>query len=216
MGSDNDGKMGAHGLPEMTEEEKGAPSLLKQVLSVIIPLAVGAGIGLVVVKCLEQGSTKLDLVTSHELHHLFLSAMVFGRCVGWLNTYPMQHKSRILRGKSGNLRANMVFYRKLNEDENSGYIGMESEGDVGKYNRANRSLTHFTENALPTAMSILLAGFVFPTSTLCLTSVYALGRILHQRGYAEGGYGFQGHAPGFILSAVADFSLQGLEKHACE
>lgn len=60
---------------------------------------------------------------------------------------------------------------------------MVEEGDVGAYNRANRSLHHFVENASALVAGFALSSFVFPLPTFVLVSVYSLGRVLHQNGY---------------------------------
>merc|ERR1712064_251269 len=101
----------------------------------------------------------------------------------------------IMRAKSGNLRANMQIFKQLGASSDAPYIVLETEGPIGSYNRANRSLTHFIENSIPTAIFVVLVGFVFPFPAMVLTAVFALGRVMHQMGYASGGYG--AHGPGF-------------------
>lgn len=48
-----------------------------------------------------------------------------------------------MRLSSGNLRANMMIYKQLGSKDGQ-YVVLETEGPVGCYNRANRSLFHFT------------------------------------------------------------------------
>merc|ERR1712154_340552 len=140
--------------------------------------------------------------------YLFLAAAVFGFVVDWVNQYPMLYKTMVMRFGSGNLRANMMIYKAAGSNEKAPYVVLETEGPVGSYNRANRSLTHFVENSLPVVLSILLAGRVFALPTLILTASFALGRILHQFGYATVGYG--AHAPGYMLAMLSSVVLQGL------
>mmetsp|Transcript_3807 Transcript_3807/g.10256 ORF Transcript_3807/g.10256 Transcript_3807/m.10256 type:complete len:134 (+) Transcript_3807:2-403(+) len=115
-----------------------------------------------------------------------------------------------MTGKSGNLRANMFIF-KVATPINSAkfpYVVMEEEGGIGEYNRANRSMNHFVENAAGVMLAVLLAGFVFPTPTAVLVVLFSIGRVLHQTGYAAGGYGK--HAPGFMLSTITQMALIGL------
>jgi len=140
--------------------------------------------------------------------YFFAAAAVFGLVVDWVNNYPMLYKTMVMRFGSGNLRANMMIYKSAGGDAKAPYVILETEGPVGSYNRANRSLTHLIENSLPVVLSILLAGRIFAFPTLCLTSLFALGRILHQFGYATVGYG--AHAPGFMLASASSAVLQGL------
>lgn len=46
-----------------------------------------------------------------------------------------------------------------------------------------------------------LAGYVFPLPVAIVVAIYVLGRVVHQIGYASGGYGK--HAPGFALAMLA-------------
>merc|ERR1719350_1958304 len=120
----------------------------------------------------------------------------------------MLYKTMVMRFGSGNLRANMMIYKTAGADATAPYVILETEGPVGAYNRANRSLTHLIENSLPVILCVLLAGRVFALPTLALTAVFAAGRILHQIGYASIGYG--AHAPGFFLAMLSTGVLEGL------
>lgn len=214
MGSDNE-KLGVNGLPEMTAEEKnaGGPATLKTILVVSVILAVGVGVGFAVTKLelLDPSSAaKIAVITSLDLHFVYLAVIFFGRLTAFLNFFPMGYKEQIMRSKSGNLRANMYFYKQLNKDNNTNltYIGLEDEGSVGCYNRANRSLNHFVENSIPVALTMVLAGYVYPRFACMLTAVFAIGRIMHQTGYSAGGYG--AHGLGFGVAMLASTTLEGL------
>jgi len=112
-------------------------------------------------------------------------------------------------GKAGNLRANQIFYKKLivSSVEDSSYIGMVEDGDVGAYNRANRSLHHFVENGSAIVACAALSSYIFPMPAFVLSSVYCAGRIIHQSGYANG-YG--SHGVGFLLSSLSGQIIDGL------
>eukprot|EP00930_Biecheleria_cincta_P038596 TRINITY_DN26509_c0_g1_i1.p1 TRINITY_DN26509_c0_g1~~TRINITY_DN26509_c0_g1_i1.p1 ORF type:complete len:243 (+),score=38.22 TRINITY_DN26509_c0_g1_i1:199-927(+) len=175
-----------------------------------IPRAIGFGIAFAIYK---YGKTQLydknmAVLKDHELGYLYLAAVVMGFLVSWINNYPMLYKNMVMRMNSGNLRANMMFYKQAGAGADAPYVVLETEGPVGSYNRANRSLTHFTENSAPLLVTLVLAGYVFPFPTLVLVLVFALGRILHQAGYAASGYG--GHAGGFALAMISGVSLEML------
>lgn len=82
------------------------------------------------------------LPASVGLHH---SAGQHARAVGvlmaWVNLYPTVLKARIMKG--GNPRANMYIYKVFGPQEY--LVFLEEEGDIGRYNRANRSLHHLIE-----------------------------------------------------------------------
>merc|ERR1719473_1741107 len=101
----------------------------------------------------------------------------------------------------------MMIYKEAGNKDS--VVILETEGGVGAYNRANRSLTHFIENSLPVILCLALAGNIFPFPSFVLAAVFTGGRILHQLGYASPkGYG--AHAPGFLLAFIATMALEGL------
>ena len=206
-------------MPDMSDEPTKPPSPIKDALSsVLSPLPIGfAGIfvvvGLVVAELIYGlgDHAKFDERIGTDNGFLFLAAIVFARMVLSLNFYPMEHKAKIMKGSSGNLRTNMAIYKQLNKDggtdDESPAIVMVAEGDVGMYNRANRSLTHVTETVPSLLFMLSLVGKIFPMATFVIVVVYAAGRISHQRGEAQK-YG--AHGKGFAFSMLAGFVLEGL------
>ena len=69
-------------------------------------------------------------------------------------------------------------------------------------------MNHFVENGMSVVLSLLMNSFVYSFPTLVLIAVFALGRVTHQIGYANYGYG--GHGLGFVLSTVSTEALNGL------
>jgi len=197
-----------YGMPDMTEEEKedGAAGARKTLMMVtIVPRIIGL---LIAYAIYYFGSTakydsKIATLSGNDLGWLFLGAFSLSKTVLWLNFFPMYYKSQIMRGNSGNLRANLFIYKvnfPAKEHDTLPYVVMEDEGEIGEYNRANRSLHHFTESAAIVVMDFLLAGYVFPFPVMVLMMILCLGRVFHQIGYA-GGYG--GHGIGFGLSTLS-------------
>merc|ERR1712106_307048 len=100
----------------------------------------------------------------------------------------MGYKSHL----KGNIRSNPFFYAVYDETgsmvkgDNNGIVAFVQDGDIGKYNRANRSLQHMVENFGAFLMGTGFAGSVFPKSTFVLVCLFSLGRVLHQVGYTTG------------------------------
>lgn len=91
----------------------------------------------------------VSTTTSQGEHgYLYAAAALFGLMVHWINQFPMIYKHMLMRMNSGNLRANMMIYKQLGAKEDAPYVVLETQGPVGCYNRANRSLFHFTEALL--------------------------------------------------------------------
>ena len=197
------------GLPDMTpaERDEGAKTgkTMVTVLSVV-PALIGLD------AIYSFGSTakydaKLAIVTEAEMYWVYLGAFVISRMVGFVNTYPMIFKSRVMRGKSGNLRANMYIFKLIGEQSSKpNAVVLDEDGDAGVYNRANRSMHHMVENSPALGCVLVLSGFVFPFPACVLACAFALGRVVHQVGYTSG-YG--AHAPGFMLSMLAMEGLCG-------
>eukprot|EP00927_Polykrikos_kofoidii_P079092 TRINITY_DN75886_c0_g1_i1.p1 TRINITY_DN75886_c0_g1~~TRINITY_DN75886_c0_g1_i1.p1 ORF type:complete len:260 (+),score=28.82 TRINITY_DN75886_c0_g1_i1:99-782(+) len=153
---------------------------------------------------------KISVLSTQGVSYIYLSAVAFSVLVSWLNFFPMFYKRKIMKASSGNLRANMLVYKVNVQDpgQKMPYVVLAEEGGIGEYNRANRSLHHFTEQSMGTVLNILLAGFVFQFPVFVLVIVFAVGRISHQIGYAHGGYGF--HIPGFQLIIYSTATLEML------
>eukprot|EP00976_Prorocentrum_cordatum_P058613 1173217-Prorocentrum_minimum.AAC.1 len=65
-----------------------------------------------------------------------------------------------------------------------------------------------TETFGELALGMVLAAFCFPFPTMVCICVFSLGRVLHQIGYSNSGYG--AHAPGFMLAMVSNAAVEGL------
>ena len=85
---------------------------------------------------------------------------------------------------------------------------LNQDGDIGKYNRANRSLHHFLETSLGFVASLPINFFLWPLPTFVLLCVYCAARMAHQSGYASGGWG--SHAIGFFVDRLCSFIMIGL------
>lgn len=150
----------------------------------------------------------MALIKANDFHFAYLTSFIFSRTISMLNFYPLGWKQKIMSMKAGNLRANQILYKSLvDKSDNAEYIGMVEDGDVGAFNRANRSLHHFVENGSAIVACVALSSFVFPKQTCVLASIYCLGRIIHQRGYSTG-YG--SHGAGFGLAMISGIVIDGL------
>lgn len=196
MGGDNE-KLKKNGLPEIAADTSSYK------FAYILPIAtsaIGLGITFGINYYGDSASfaKKIAAVKALDGHWIYASAFLFSKLTQVLNNIPMRFKDKIMTMKSGNLRANMLFFKSLGGNKaDEALIGLESEGAVGEYNRANRSLHHFVESSLGFVMSFTLAAYVFPKESLAVMATFCVGRIMHQIGYTTG-YG--SHGVGFSLS----------------
>lgn len=194
--------MGSDNKPKTEAEPKKI-----NIFTVLIPCLIFLAIGTVLAAAIfnfdgnkDKYEEKIAAAAAEDLHWLFLGIVVFGRMVVYTNFYSMGFKSEM----KGNVRANPFYYRTDGGDS----IVLESEGDLGRFNRANRSVQHMVENFGSFLVGMVLAGNIFPKAVFFLVCIYSLGRVLHQSGYT-GGYG--GHAVGFVLAnIIAGQTMDGL------
>ncbi len=92
----------------------------------------------------------------------------------------MLYKHKVMRLNSGNLRANMMIYKELGAKEDAPYVGLETQGPVGCYNRANRSLFHFNDARQPrNEVESSFQSFGAPCGALLLVLIFRLMRFAH-------------------------------------
>lgn len=94
----------------------------------------------------------------------------------------MVYKSKIMLGSSGNVRSNPFIYTMIGDKKSDNKIIFEAEGDIGAYNRANRSIHHMVENFGGFVAGMFMAGSVFPFPIFVLSCIFSVGRIAHQVG----------------------------------
>eukprot|EP00930_Biecheleria_cincta_P011612 TRINITY_DN11456_c0_g3_i2.p1 TRINITY_DN11456_c0_g3~~TRINITY_DN11456_c0_g3_i2.p1 ORF type:complete len:275 (-),score=43.56 TRINITY_DN11456_c0_g3_i2:213-962(-) len=186
------------GLPVMSQGalKKGWSQMTRMLpLFVLMPRLIGCGIAYLVYSLAgtEEADARMKnlnklLMFNGELGYLYLAAGSFSLLVALQNNLPMLFKSQVMPGNAANLRSNMMIY-KVNSQPKPPYVVMEEDGDIGRYNRANRALNHFVENTPSFALCVLMAGLIFPTGTFALVAVYAIARVWYQYAYATGGYG---------------------------
>ena len=85
---------------------------------------------------------------------------------------------------------------------------MHEDGEIGNYNRGNRSIGHFLENALPILVTLPIGFKVFPVPSALLFINYSVGRIVYQIGYTSIGFG--AHASGFMIDRFSTFTMLSL------
>merc|ERR1711862_479294 len=162
-------------------------------------------------KALLDGESKIKVdekiakLSSEDLHWVYLSLVLLGRMISYVNFFPTGFKNHL----QGNIRSNVAFYHTLNEggNDSGATVVLQESGPIGMYNRSNRSIGHMVENFGAFLATIVPVGYVFPKQVFVLVSIFCLGRILHQAGYARG-YGK--HAIGFLLSTIATATIEGL------
>mmetsp|Transcript_3616 Transcript_3616/g.5729 ORF Transcript_3616/g.5729 Transcript_3616/m.5729 type:complete len:223 (-) Transcript_3616:180-848(-) len=209
MGSDNKLKLKPDGMPDMSDEKTDGPMYPPIFWGfLILPRLVGLALSLAVY---YMGSTakynaNMDLIIARDMHWVYLGLVVLGVTINWVNMFPAVLKAKIMPGNAGNLRSNPYVYKVIGETSIQNKIVTDEAGDIGVYNRGNRSLHHMIENFGVVLAGLFLVGSVFPFPTFCLMLLFMVGRIVHQIGYTKG-YG--SHATGFMLHMITVVVIEG-------
>lgn len=196
------------------------PSFFKAVLILALVLIIPSFVGLALAKFVVLSPTfnSSDLLASYAVNvaalspdkgYLLLAVLLLSKTMTFLNMYPAIYwKPQVMPQNAGNLRANMQIFKIIGSDApKNACVVLETEGALGAYNRANRSLTHMVENSLSFLAGIAVCGMLYPFAVFVLTSGWCIGRVMHQVGYSVG-YG--SHAAGAAISSMASLVLEGL------
>jgi len=150
--------------------------------------------------------TKLNLLAAHDLGWLYLGIFV---------VKVLQLPTAILLGSARKAcRVNVPdqhVYRAMGSgaggSDKLGYVLMETEGDVGKFNRAQRALQNYHEQFPTMMLQYVAASFVWPLEAFFLITVWSVSGVLSASGYVESANGrMKGRLPGYFAAAA----VQGL------
>ena len=101
----------------------------------------------------------------YDLHLACLAIIVFGIMNTFVVYFPFFHKDTInhFRLENLNFRTNLFIYRMANKKHDAASaVILYEDGDLGRYNRANKSIYNFMESSLPIIAASPLAFVMFP------------------------------------------------------
>ena len=184
----SDGINSATGLPMVSEEDKIKRSrmlLIYVPITIIIFQGIGFGVACLIHFFGDDGNEyerRISIARDNEMGWGFLTVFIWGMCIWIVNVYPEYYKAKILI--PGNNWANVFIYQLATEDPNtSSAVVLQTEGDIGKYNRAHRGLYHFVENSSSVVLALPFCLFIYAFPSFVLGTVYAVGRIVYSIGY---------------------------------
>lgn len=183
----------ANGLPEVWSEAKmfGAPEKIPMMgaFMTFMESAIGFGIASAIhtFGATAKYEAKVAILASMELKPLYLIPPLF-----YLLGNFAVFNAVIYRCMAPCNAPNQYIYKVMNKSEP--YVMLEEEGDVGKFNRAQRAYNNIGEFAPLVLSTTLLGGFVYPFPMTVAFGVYCVLRMMYCTGYsadAEGrGFGF--------------------------
>jgi hypothetical protein len=142
-------------------------------------------------------AAKLEALSAWDLGCLYLSAFLFCKLSSILQLFVAFE-----RYNSGVQNPDQyVFKTKLRDDP---YVTLETEGPVGRFNRAQRGIDNYRELAPNLAVRTMLAGFMFPGWQLAVTCVAFISRVVYSAKYREDGNRAAGLLPYVFCNAFSD------------
>lgn len=169
--------------------------------------------------------TRLAALRELDLGFLFLLLWCFSVLASYLNWVPVYFlppigSSGFVERQSRPLTSTAVeagIFKILPHENALGgscmqpYIGLETEGLVGEYNRANLAIAPRGMGNIGSFLVCLAgSGVVLPRATFMLSLVFVLGRLMHQVGYSKGNGGYWRRIPGILLAGLPIWIMEGV------
>ena len=88
----------------------------------------------------------MDALIANDQQWVYASVIILGWMINFVNFYPMLFKSKIMKEGANNPRSNPFIYKQIGQNAMENKVIFVDDGDIGKFNRANRSIHHMIEN----------------------------------------------------------------------
>ena len=175
----------------------------------IIPGAIGLAIAYAVITYVSStesksaADTKLSLLATYDLGWLYLGIFLIKL---------LQLPIGIILGEARkaskvNVPDQHVYKVMGSEGSRLGFVLMETEGDLGKFNRAQRALQNYHEQFPTMMLQYVAASFVWPFEAFVCIVVWSVSCVLSASGYVDSANGrMKGRLPGYFAAAT----VQGL------
>jgi len=155
----------------------------------------------------EATEKKIDTLAALDLGWLYLSVFALKNLAWFINAQQVQCRSEANIGAP-----DQYVYRVVGQTETP-IVLMESDGALGRWNRAQRALQNLNENMAPLTAYAVLAAFVVPKAAFMCTITYGCCRVMYTRGYVNSslnGTVKSGRFAGFLLQQTALAALEGV------
>lgn len=169
-----------------------------------IALAVGLGIAYAVYAfgARDKYDAKIDLLAGYDLGWVYMGLFVIKIFQLFINiNLGMSRKAAKV-----NVPDQQV-YKVGGDGAPQGYVLMELEGDLGRFNRAQRALQNYIEG-LPIFLAFaVFVGFVFPFPAFVLIVLFMASKTAYAVGYTKDA---KSRMKGGMISMICSEVLQGL------
>jgi len=151
----------------------------------------------------HKSASKIATLASLDLGWLYLGAWVLklGALMLGINLGSARLASKVA------VPDQHCYQVKGAEGSKLGYVLMETEGDIGKFNRAQRALQNYNEIFPMFVLMFVLAAFVCPFAAFMCACVFAAARAIQAVGYTKE---TDGRIPGTMLGLLATTVLEAI------
>jgi uncharacterized membrane protein YecN with MAPEG domain len=142
-----------------------------------------------------QAEDKIRTLASLRLGWIYMGAWVFKItqfCLG-INLGTARTESKV------SVPDQQVYQVKGAAGSKLGYVLMETDGAIGRFNRAQRALQNYNENVPLFMLMFVLAGYVCPFPAFLSACTFSAGRVFSAIGYTSA---TDSRIPGTLLGAA--------------
>ena len=151
-------------------------------------------------------NTKIDLLASYDLGWLYLGIFLL-QMLQLPLTVLLAHTRKESKVNVPDQHVYKVMGMMDGSKPPVGYVLMETEGVIGRFNRAQRAWMNYGEQFPMLALLYVAAGFVLPIDSFVVVMVFACARIVAAFGYVQGA---DGRRLGTVISVLSLSVLQGM------
>ena len=204
MVSKEDDEVDAQGIPlKSSYDAMPLPVPVLYSVFTLVFMAIGQGLAYPMYSTDPRFETKIGLLAIHGLGWIYIGLVILHRG----STYGIGSVLGSARKAAKvNVPDQHVYsvYTKPGQPK-LGYVLMEKEGAIGRFNRAQRALQNYLESAPFVLAFFLLSGFVCPFPAFCLACFYAAARIVSAIGYTHSPNGrMAGNMLGMLTMTVME------------
>ena len=169
----------------------------------VVSIIAGTFAYFAIVKNNATADAKIAILSEYDFGYLYMAAFILklGQFSMGINLGSARKESKV------NVPDQQVYQVKGAEGSKLGYVLLEYDGVIGRFNRAQRAVQNYNETFPQNALYILLGGFVYPKEVMVLATIFAVARVVSAIGYTGGADGRLG---GFMLSNVAVTIIEAL------
>jgi len=179
------------------------PVLYSVMTTVFICIGLAIAFAIYTFGSTSKYDSKIDTLAAGDLGWAYLAMLVmkiFGTMTA-VNLGVARQESKV------NVPDQQVYKVYTSSEKPLGYVLMESEGVLGRFNRAQRALQNNVEVAPAFLVNFLLAAYVFPFPAFVAATWYGLCRLVYAIGYTRDP---KSRIAGTMLAQFGNQAIEGM------